>query len=209
MRALRLLVWVAVLAGLVAAVWARPSSPTVGDDRHVTCDAPTHYACGRQIGAKQRARVKAAIFSPHTKVLVAWAQTVEGNATLSTYLAMHSRELPELLDEVRGIADGAGVPFYPDLFALNMDVEISSKFLPATADAAHFSKGCSDVHLILPEHNVQGWGHNEDGELSDLNDFYFVTANISGFRYFSMAYAGRLAGAPATTGSARRTGSTF
>ena len=129
MRALRLLVWVAVLAGLVAAVWARPSFPTVGDDRHVTCDAPTHYACGRQIGAKQRARVKAAIFSPHTKVLVAWAQTVEGNATLSTYLAMHSRELPELLDEVRGIADGAGVPFYPDLFALNMDVEISSKFL--------------------------------------------------------------------------------
>ena len=125
---------------------------------------------------------------------MAWAATSEGNATLSAYLEMHARELPDLLDEVRGTADGAGVAFYPDLFALNMDIEISSKFLSSTVDATHFRKGCSDVHLIVPERNVQGWGHNEDGELSDLNDFYFVTANISGFRYFAMAYAGRLAG---------------
>ena len=163
-------------------------------DRHVTCDALTHYECGRQIGAKQRTRVQAAIASPHARALVAWAATSQGNTTLSRYLAMHARELPDLLEEVRGMADGADVKFYPDLFSLNMDVEISSKFLPASADLAPFSKGCSDVHLIVPEHKVQGWGHNEDGEISDLNDFYFVTANISGFRYFAMCYAGRLCG---------------
>ena len=187
----------AVVAVAIFSALLAPSSSSASDDRHVTCDAPTHYGCGRQIGVKQRARVRAAVSSPHARALVAWAGTSRGNATMSKYLAMHARELPDLLDEVRGTADGAGVAFYPDLFALNLDIEISSKFLSgaaAHAAAAPFSKGCSDVHLIVPESKVQGWGHNEDGELSDLNDFYFVTANIAGFRYFAMAYAGRLAG---------------
>ena len=162
-------------------------------DRRATCSAATHLDCGHQIGVQMRQHILRFVnTSSVVKRLEAWSATPAGNATLLEYLGAHQRAFPDYVDELRGLASGSGVRFFPTLFALNL----ANELLPV---ANTFQKGCSDFHIVRP--SVQAWGHNEDGEPDpdQADTTYLVQANISKPGappevFFAFTYPGQLSG---------------
>ena len=120
--------------------------PTKNDaaPRLATCTATTHYACGVQIGTSQHERIHAVLQTQHGQTLARFISTTLGSQLFQTYLELHRKVYPHLVDEINGTAVGAQVPFSA-LFALNIEFELMSK---GNLTTNGFEKGCSDYHLI-------------------------------------------------------------
>ena len=159
------------------------------DNRLATCQASTHFECGRQIGEQQARRITNTLRTKYAASLAEFISTPTGNELYHVYLDLHSEVYPHLLEEIKGTAVGAKVSFQ-SLFALNIEFELISK---GNLSTDGFRKGCSDFHLSQP--TINAWGHNEDGDAADReNGFYFVSSTVQNQSYFAFAYTGRLPG---------------
>jgi hypothetical protein len=85
------------------------------------------------------------------------------------------------MEELRGISEGARVPFYK-IFILNLKEEFKKSSLEEP------SLHCTDI--ILPP--LRAVLHNEDGDLSDLNRTAFVVARLRGDWWVGYTYVGDL-----------------
>jgi len=82
------------------------------------------------------------------------------------FLAAGRARFPDVVEELRGWADGAGLPF-EDLMALNLKAELSALRAGAAAEAP----GCSTLDF---SHGGRHWiAHNEDGH-GDYHDLMFL-----------------------------------
>lgn len=129
-----------------------------------------------------------------------WLQTPHGKARIASYQEAHEGLYPELMEEVRGLAEGSGQDF-DTLFALNVLNEIGPEISKNSSKVPRIltTKGCSDYHLMLE--GTQAWGHNEDGEpaYAEESTNYFVASNITypgkpSQIYLAFTYPGRLSG---------------
>lgn len=149
----------------------------------------SHYEMGRQIGEEQRDKV--------VKMLVSYRQmlaSAEEELGLDWDRAiLHSRKyqpfieefLPQYLDEVRGIADGAGVDF-DDLLVLNSIEAL-------TSDALHLK--CTSI-AAAGEVTADGTvliGHNEDW-LPEDQELQFLVHAVPDDEppFLAMTYGGLL-----------------
>jgi hypothetical protein len=118
-----------------------------------------------------------------------------GSAALfKEIVTLNQAAYPEVMSEIEGMADGAGVSL-DALLTINL-ADILYGLLPTNGSypLAWRPKQCTDVHAITKD--FQGWAHNED-ESPSLG-YYLVLSNITtattSEQYVAFAYAGTVAG---------------
>ncbi len=127
---------------------------------------------GRQYGAQARERVHHARNGYERSFAasgIAWPQAI---ALAERHLAASKAAFPELVDEIRSIAEGAGLPF-ADVFAMNCRTEILWSAVVARAGAVAPTPGgeCSSFAL-MPSRTASGntyVGQNWDWLLHGLD----------------------------------------
>lgn len=115
-----------------------------------------------------------------------FVRTAKGRTRLAAFQSIIEESYPQYIDELKGIADGAGCAF-EDLFILHLRGEL----LPheTKADLA----GCSTC--FSPGHNGVILGHNEDASLAFCNELFLAHVIIPGeTRFTAMCYPGFLPG---------------
>ncbi|MDP9365756.1 MAG: C45 family peptidase [Chloroflexota bacterium] len=150
-----------------------PLVETGGDPRQI----------GQDVGRAMRDRIQAAAAAARDALTTA----VGGDAerAVGPFVEATERRAPEILAELRGMADGSGVPF-ATLFALNAGAELHL----AIGDA-----GCTSV-AVTPTGAANGHvlvAHNEDAAPGWAEYAYLVKAEPSGAPAFvAFSYAGLL-----------------
>jgi isopenicillin-N N-acyltransferase-like protein len=150
----------------------------------------THRDMGRQIGEAMRPQVQHSV--QNARVLIersydALELTWEGAQIQSRkYLPFAEEQYPQYVEEIRGIAEGANVPF-DDLVVLNVMEAV-------TMDALHLTRCTSfavneqftaDGHVLA--------AHNEDWVPEDENDVYVISARpVNEPPFLAMTYGGLL-----------------
>jgi len=106
---------------------------------------------------------------------------------IDPFVSAMRENTPNLVDELRGIADGADVPF-ERLLAVLLNPELSAMMKSVTHD-----DGCTTVAVKSGD---KMWiGHNEDGSASYLDFMYLVDVTWpSGVRALCFSYPGYLPG---------------
>ncbi|KAL2636390.1 hypothetical protein R1flu_007869 [Riccia fluitans] len=151
------------------------------------------YEMGFAIGMHFEAMIRSRLASdPHlSSTLLPFANTEQGQH-LVKLLSKNNRECyPDYWDELRGLADGSGVPFL-SILLLNFRKEIAA-FLPdvKASQIVGEPSECSDILLCSEELAVMV--HNEDGDVSLRDHVYFVHATLeSGTTFFAFTCAGDL-----------------
>ena len=150
----------------------------------------THYEMGRQIGQDRRAVIHAmlATYRHHFEAererlrIRSWRE-----ATLHArkYLPFAEESVPQYVEELQGMADGAEIDFN-DLLVLNCMEAL-------TEDALH--RGCTSL-AAAPEVTADGTllvGHNEDWLPDDFETVYLVHARpVDEPAYLAITYGGLL-----------------
>jgi predicted choloylglycine hydrolase len=115
----------------------------------------------------------------------------DGRATFAAIVEAARKHVPEVVEEVRGMADGARVPL-DDLLVLNARCELeAAQLTPAGCP------GCSTIVVATGEKLLVA--HNEDGDVA-WRDLMFLVRVLppSGVRFLALCYAGLVPGnAPA------------
>ncbi len=93
---------------------------------------------------------------------------------------------PQYVAELRGIADGAQVPFAELFLSNNREV--------ANPDPGVVGSGHCTI-IGIPQGDGYLLGHNEDWDQSSLEELYILDAQISGIRIFGLNYASNVIGA--------------
>lgn len=133
----------------------------------------SHYEMGCQIGEDRREQVKHSLENAH-KLIESTYNYLEltwdgAKIQARKYMPFAEEAYPQYVEEMRGIADGAGVKFD--------DVAMLNAMEAVTMDALHLTKCTSfavngdrtaDGHVLL--------AHNEDWLPEDENDVYLVHA---------------------------------
>ena len=87
---------------------------------------------------------------------------------------MNKARYPDIHDEIKGLADGAGVAV-DALLTINLSDILAGFFATkASAPKVKAAKQCTDVHAITS--SFQGWAHNED---EFPQPYYLVYSNIT------------------------------
>lgn len=150
----------------------------------------THREMGRQIGSQTGSQVKhslenakALMASAYESIQLTW-QGAEIQA--SKYLPFAQERYPKIVEELRGIAEGADVPF-DDLVVLNAMEAV-------TTDALHLTK-CTSIG-INEQRTANGHillGHNEDWVPEDEPDVVIIHATPEDEpQFLAMTYGGLL-----------------
>ena len=152
--------------------------------------AGSHYDVGRQIGAAQGEAVHRMIAS-YQRVFeqegnrIAITDWDEAVLHARKYLPFAEESVPQYVDELQGIADGADADF-TDLLVLNCAEAL-------TSDSLHI--GCTSL-AAAPEVTEDGSlliGHNEDWLPDDIENVYLVHARPEGEPAFlAITYGGLL-----------------
>lgn len=133
----------------------------------------SHYEMGRQVGEDRRAVIHASL-ATYRGLFKSEAERLQiyswGEAILHArkYLPFAEESVPQYVEELRGVADGAGLDFN-DLLVLNCMEAI-------TEDALH--RGCTSL-AAAPELTAGGSllvGHNEDWLPEDFESVYLIHA---------------------------------
>lgn len=102
------------------------------------------------------------------------------------------------MDELRGIAEGSGLPF-ETVFVMNLSEEfddiVPKDFtLGAGSRRAHQKTlRCSDIVLVGGPQQLHVVAHNEDGDVADMNHTAVITAKIGDApRFVAYTYLGDL-----------------
>ncbi|MEP6894120.1 MAG: C45 family peptidase [Chloroflexota bacterium] len=148
----------------------------------------TNREMGQQIGEARREQVQHSVDNAHVMIDQSY-NTLEltwqgANIQARKYLPFAEERYPQYVDEMRGIAEGAGVSF-DDLVVVNAMEAV-------TMDALHLTRCTSfavneqrtaDGHVLL--------AHNEDWVPEDENDVYVVSAKPNDEPpYLAMTYGG-------------------
>jgi len=135
--------------------------------------AGTNREMGQQIGEARREQVRHSVENAHVLIEQSY-NTLElswagANNQARKYLPFAEERYPQYVDELRGIAEGAGVSFD--------DVMVVNAMEAVTMDALHLTRCTSfavneqrtaDGHVLL--------AHNEDWIPEDENDVYVISA---------------------------------
>lgn len=134
----------------------------------------THREIGRQLGEACKTQVRRSIDNAHILLESGYdvlQLTWEGaKIQARKYMPFAQERFPQYIEEMQGIAEGAGVPFE--------DVAVINAMEAVTSDALHLTKCTSlavndlrtaDGHVLI--------GHNEDWVPEDEDDVYLVHAS--------------------------------
>lgn len=157
---------------------------------HMVEVAGTHREIGRQIGEEFREVIHhsvenayALINSTYSTLHLNWEGAVNQG---KKYLPFASERYPQYVEEITGMAEGAGAKFY-DLVALNAMEAV-------TSDALHLTK-CTSIG-IDDKHSANGHvmvAHNEDWLPEDEPNVYLVKAKLDDEPpWIAMTYGGLL-----------------
>jgi isopenicillin-N N-acyltransferase-like protein len=115
----------------------------------------------------------------------------EGKPAFEAMIEAARRNLPDVLEEARGIAEGARIPFR-EIMVLNVRSELEAAQLAPGA-----CPGCSTI--VVAQDDKLLFAHNEDGDAA-YQDLMFLVRILprSGVRFLALCYPGIVAGnAPA------------
>ena len=85
-----------------------PAAEAQVTQRRAVCNATSHYECGLQVGTQMRGNIERFLQgSASIAPMRSWLASPNGSARLDLYLAAHESQYPELVSEVRGLAEGA------------------------------------------------------------------------------------------------------
>ncbi len=150
----------------------------------------THREMGRQIGEARREQVQHSVANARVLIDQSYSTlelTWEGAQIQSRkYLPFAEERYPQYVDEMRGIAEGANVPF-DDVVALNAmeAVTMDALHLTRCTSFAVNEQRAADGHVLA--------AHNEDWVPEDENDVYVVSAKPKEEPPFlAMTYGGLL-----------------
>ncbi len=168
-----------------------PSAPLIHSQRiPIVYAAGNHYEMGRQIGTdrKQVIQEMLAVYRRHFEEegermgIADWEEAI---LHARKYLPFAEESVPQYVEELRGVAEGADVDF-SDLLVLNCVEAI-------TEDALH--TGCTSL-AAAPEVTADGSllvGHNEDWLPDDQDTVYLVHATPDDEpAYLAITYGGLL-----------------
>jgi predicted choloylglycine hydrolase len=120
------------------------------------------------------------------KTFLPFHRTAEGKRKYQELVQLHEPRFPDYLSELRGISEGAGVPF-EELFLVNM----RGGYRGYAAESA--DSGCSTCSLLTPDNAM--FAHNEDGSPIYQDRMYLVRLEIMGKPAFTaLCYPGFLPG---------------
>lgn len=150
----------------------------------------THREMGRQIGEARREQVRHSVENARRLIEQAYDTlelTWDGAQIQSRkYLPFAEERYPQYVEEWRGIAEGANVPFY-ELVTLNVMEAV-------TVDALHLTR-CTSF-AVNEERTADGRvlaAHNEDWVPEDEDDVYVVSAKpATEPPFLAMTYGGLL-----------------
>ena len=152
----------------------------------------THYELGTAIGEMFRGKIQETIEDRKRTIQHYFAF----RAKAERYAKQTKEAFPHLMDELKGMADGAQVSFM-DLFFHNCP-EVYDKELLSEWDReqAETEEHCT----IAVSFNKHGAiiGHNEDWGIESLDELYILKATIGDTTFLGLNYATSLAGTSAT-----------
>lgn len=118
---------------------------------------------GLALGQRFGAGITASLDGPLSDSRLSWHRSLAGRSSFQRLLSLHRAQAPDLVHELEGLADGAGVPFEA-LFLLNLGA--------GTGGAMPGAWGCSTCALRDPQHALIG--HNLDGGAKEAERCYFI-----------------------------------
>ncbi|GLD92396.1 hypothetical protein PINS_up000929 [Pythium insidiosum] len=162
-------------------------------------EGESHIAFGQAMGARFREKIVARVqqnLKLQTRLLPFVQTTDAGRAIYDAFLQRHEQVFPEYVKELRGIAQGSGVPF-ETIFVQNLSEEfddaVPADFTLGVGQSHLKTLRCSDVVLVGGPDALRIVAHNEDSGASDLNHTAIVTAKIgSSPRFVAYTYLGDL-----------------
>lgn len=154
--------------------------------------ATSLYDAGLQQGRLASSRIKAWLASPEMTQILAFANGA-GHEAFQAFKRDNSKEFPEFVEEMRGIAEGAGIGL-DKVWCLNLISSLEG--LMGENRPGH----CSDLYAVSAggyQHGF-GHGHNEDWSIIVKDLWYFVKYTaLPGANFSScagMVYPGTLMG---------------
>ncbi|XP_046355976.2 acyl-coenzyme A:6-aminopenicillanic-acid-acyltransferase 40 kDa form-like [Haliotis rufescens] len=164
----------------------------------VLCTRGSYYDVGYSVGSTFQSRIQTYIQKSFLlqDTLLPFYDSREGRDFVEAMLSMTEKNFPKYVDEVRGTAQGAGLPF-ETLFVNDLLMEIYFGYNQKTPQLTREDLGCSTVYINRPD--VKVIGHNEDGEDIAKTFGYVVDATITGDdgveeKFTSLCYPGGLPG---------------
>ena len=142
----------------------------------------SHYEVGFAVGKTMRQSIINLLTREKASLGKKFVHYVD---MLPPFIDATRRYFPQYMDEVRGIADGAGVDFQT-LFFTNCREVIDYAGSPRTADH------CTIV--AIPYGNQYVIGHNEDWDAESLEILYIFDASIDGVHIFGLNYGDSVMG---------------
>ncbi|OQV12691.1 hypothetical protein BV898_13012 [Hypsibius exemplaris] len=133
----------------------------------------THYQVGFETGRlmKEHIQMFYAGFAPMHQKFLPFIKTEKGGRIFEGYLGVVRQELPQYLEEIRGLSDGSGVPF-EQIFLMHIRSEIS-----LILRQGHYeTPACTTVFVNRDDAEIVG--HNEDNDPGMKAHSYIVAAEI-------------------------------
>ena len=177
----RALYFATFVVGLATAAYTNLPIYTVGP--------ASHYGVGFEIGRLGAARIRGWLTSyARLPVIQQFVTTHRGAALLARLERSNCGAFPQYCDELRGMADGAGLTFRNTTLLMVLRHELSQLLLPSGGGSAKVpgpDAECTDVIIRRrgqsnhSGNDAVGIAHNEDGE-AFLGQFaFFVNATFA------------------------------
>jgi len=165
-----------------------PEAPELLADFHYDDDdsSEAHFRLGVAMGKAYKHAVQQRM-QANIQSLKSFLLTQTGKRVYEHYLRAHKAQVPHLVRELEGVAEGSGVSF-ETVFAVSMSQELSY-FAPATN--ASNDDHCSDYTLCTSARCIGG--HNEDSNLQD-HRLFTAFVRLGSQQFVAVNYVGDLLG---------------
>jgi predicted choloylglycine hydrolase len=175
-----------ILALTLAYVLSVCSTPghaidSTGDYFPVLEVSGSYYEIGHKVGSTFKINIQ--VISKRYQRIFEFVEQDDKN-NLKACQRITEKHFPEIMEELRGMADGAEMSF-DRLFAMNMRAEIDA----LKAQTKEENPGCSDIHLVTKNNTYLL--HNEDGPLAAVGNMYVVKVTTpKGVTFAGLSYPG-------------------
>jgi len=152
----------------------------------------THYEIGHAIGEMFRGKIQETIEERKQSI----QHYAAFRAKSERYVKKTEEIFPDLIEEMRGMAQGAQIPFL-DLFFHNCPEAYDKELLIEwDREQAETEEHCT----IAVSFNASGAviGHNEDWAIESLDEIYILKATVKNTTFLGLNYATFLPGSAAT-----------
>lgn len=143
--------------------------------------ATSPYHAGLEHGRFAEARIHGWFASAEMQDVFTWTKG-NGSTAFAQLKRDNAAEFPTYVEEMRGIADGAGVTL-DQVWCANMmnDLENLMTIAGTPANQGYFTptKGCSDEYVVSPDGYAAGFahGHNDDWTAVARQFWYFLSVS--------------------------------